>query len=319
MPSQSFTISDEQQAQLLGDGYTLLPTALPDALLSRWQTLAERLEHEALAAYHNGDQMHGACVIEDPVGPRVMRVDDVLGTDPDAVLELLACPAMLAVARDLCGRGAIPLQLDILYKHQHPHPVILWHQGAPHPRGFPYLNIGIYLDDANEGDGCLKYVPNTQHDMQDIAGLSRQHGWDIPGVIEQPAQAGDILIQDMMILHGSAPKHSDGVRRTIYVEIRPMDGVRESESQSEQWIELRRRWMGLVLAHADTGNWPDQWRDDYPQGEENAQALADQVIQEREPPIPAVYSIESIETAGYPVPESLKSPEHENTDPQATA
>lgn len=66
--------------------------------------------------------------------PRLMRHDDILEIDHDAVLDLLACPAMMAVAREFSGRGTVPLQLDILYKHEHPHPVILWHQGAPHPR-----------------------------------------------------------------------------------------------------------------------------------------------------------------------------------------
>lgn len=76
--------------------------------------------------------------------------------------------------------------------------------------------------------------------------------------------AGDILVQDMMILHGSPPKRSPGTRRTIYVELRPVEGVLESEAQSEQWVELRRRWMGLVLKAAGTTDWPVDWRLDYP-------------------------------------------------------
>jgi len=41
--------------------------------------------------------------------------------------------------------------------------------------------------------------------LQDICLLSQAHGRDIPGTVEQPAKAGDILIQDMMILHDSPP------------------------------------------------------------------------------------------------------------------
>ena len=260
----SFAATPEQQEQLLKDGFVSLPGAVPPNVVERWRDLADKFQSAALEAHSRSERLHGACVIEDPVGPRLMRQDDLLGIESDAALDLLACPGMLAVARDLCGRGTVPLQMDLLYKHQHPHPVILWHQGAPHARGFPYLNVGIYLDDANEADGCLRYVPGTQHVLQDICDLAEEHGWDIPNSVEQPAKAGDILVQDMMILHGSAPKWSPGARRTIYVELRPAAGILESAKQSEQWAESRKRWMGLVLRRADASDWPEPWRGDVP-------------------------------------------------------
>ncbi|MEJ2043261.1 MAG: hypothetical protein P8X74_02070 [Reinekea sp.] len=43
----------------------------------------------------------------------------------------------------------------------------------------------------------------------------------MPGVVELAAQAGDILVQDMMILYGSQPKRSEGIRRTIYIDLNP--------------------------------------------------------------------------------------------------
>lgn len=283
----------------------LLSDAVPAGLLARWRELAAELEACAIKARARSEYLHGACVVEDPAGPRLARYDDVLGIDPDATLDLLACPAMMAVARELCGRGTVPLQQDILYKHQHPHPVILWHQGAQHPRGYPYLNIGIYLDDADEDDGCLKYIPGTQHELQDICSLSEQYGWAIPGTVEQPAKAGDILVQDMMILHGSAPKRSEGCRRTVYVELRPVAGIRESNVQSEQWIELRKRWMGLVVRRAAPCDWPEAWRDDLPGdlGKDTDEVAP--IIDLREPPIPAVYCSRQVETAEYPVPSDL--------------
>jgi len=301
-----FVINDEQQASFLEDGYLLLEDAVPKKLLHHWQALAERLEREAMKAHHEREQLHGACVVEDPVGPRLMRYDDILAIDPKACLDLLACPAMMAIARCLSGRGTVPLQLDILYKQQHPHPVIKWHQGAPHPRSYPYLNIGIYLDDAPSGDGCLRYVPGTQHGLLDIDALSREHGWEIPGVVEQPAAEGDILVQDMMILHGSQPKRSPGVRRTIYVELRPYEGVIESAEQSERWAELRKQWMQLVLQRCKSGDWPDDWVSEYGYLDTTEEAIIRALIEEREPPTPAVWGIQSVEREDYPVPEDMK-------------
>lgn len=301
----SFQTTSTQRQKLLTDGFVLLPGALPSDLLARWRGLAERLERSALEAHARKESLHGAGVIQDPVGPRLIRYDDILGVDADAALELLACPAMMAVAREMCGRGAVPLQLDILFKHQHPHPAIKWHQGAPHPRGHPYLNVGIYLDDAGADDGCLRYVPGSQHELQDICGLAAAHGWKIPGMIEQPAAAGDILVQDMMILHGSPPKRSAGVRRTIYVELRPAAGITESGVQSERWRKLRERWMSMVVRRAAVADWPEEWRTDLPDLGDDDSEIA-HILAAAEPPIPAVYCRNSIETDNYPVPSDMR-------------
>ncbi len=313
---QNYDIGAGQKQQLLEAGYTLLPDALPPELLQRWRELAEKLEARGLAAHARSEQVHGTCVIEDPVGPRVMRVDDVLGYDVDAVLDLLACPAMLAVARELCGPDTVPLQLDILYKHQHPHPVILWHQGAAHPRGYPYLNVGVYLDDADADDGCLKYVPGTQHQLEDICALAEAHGWDIPGVVEQPARAGDILVQDMMVLHGSAPKRTPGARRTVYIELRPTAGILESGAQSEQWAELRRRWMGLVKRRAQDHGLDTAWLNSVAPdlGSDSDEAAA--IMAQPEPPIPACYCHRPIRRDDYPVPADMQESDVQADTPQ---
>lgn len=304
MPAYQTTL--EQQQQLLERGYTALPGALPPELLNRWRNIADQMETNAMEKHHAGERLHGACIINDPVGPRLMRYDDILQVDAEAVLDLLACPAMMAVAREFCGRGTVPIQMDILYKHQHPHPVVIWHQGAQHPRNYPYLNVGVYLDDAPEGDGCLRYVPGSQHEKKDICALSEEHGWEIPGVIELPAKAGDILVQDMMVLHGSQPKRSPGCRRTIYIELRPAASITESEAQSPEWVALRERWMAMVLDRADKGDWPADWQEDLPSDIGSVEQEVAAIAARREPPIPAYYCHYGVETDNYPVPADLK-------------
>jgi hypothetical protein len=292
----------------------LLPDALPADLLARWRALTEHWEIEAVSGHRDGKPLRGACVIETSEGAQLVRLDDLIAIEPDATLELLACPAMMAVSRELCGRGTVPLQLDVLFKHANRHSVILWHQGAPHPRGWPYLNVGIYLDDAGAGDGCVRYVPGTQHDLQDICALSQSYGWDIPETKEQPARAGDILVQDMMILHGSPPKRSPGVRRTIYVELRPVAGIQESRAQSARWAALRERWMGLVVRRAKPEDWPRAWREDLPAELDDDETELAAIVEHREPPIPAVYCPQLVAGPDYPIPShaSDRKPETPN-------
>lgn len=209
----------EDDAKALEDlGYLRIENGVSPELLTRLQALADQLEADAVAAHHAGADLEGCWVTDVRGDVRAYRVDDIVYRDPDAVLDLLASPALMAIADQLSGPRTVPLNVDIVYKHPYPYPHIIWHQGAPHPRTHPYFNIGVYLDDSDAGDGCLRYVPRTQHELLDIGEISGQHGWNPPDVVELPAKAGDILVQDMMILHASEPKRTPGARRTVYIE-----------------------------------------------------------------------------------------------------
>ena len=149
-------------------------------------------------------------------------------------------------------------------------------------------------------------MPGTQHDLQDICELSQDHGWEIPATVEQPANAGDILVQDMMILHGSQPKRRSGVRRTVYVELRPTAGILESAAQSAEWMELRQRWMGLVLRRAAPSEWPATWKDDLPSELASDKEEVAAILALHEPPIPAVYCHFDVDAADYPIPGDMQ-------------
>lgn len=133
----AFTITEKQKLQLIQNGYTHLPNALPEHLLNRWRQIADRLEQEALIAFQQGKPRHGACVVDYAGTPHLIRQDDLLHEEMDAVLDLLSCPAMMAIAREMCGRGAVPLQVDLLYKHPHSQSIVQWHQDAPPPQESP--------------------------------------------------------------------------------------------------------------------------------------------------------------------------------------
>ncbi|MBB1488398.1 phytanoyl-CoA dioxygenase family protein [Oceanospirillum sediminis] len=301
-----YQLTTEQVNEYRNQGHTCLTNGLPAGLLSKLQQCADELEARALEAHNQGQSLSSACIVPDPVGERLMRFNDIHLYHAELALELLASPPLMAIARQLCGQGAVPLQMDILYKHQHPHPVVQWHQDAPHPRSHPYVNAGVYLDDAPAGDGCLRCVPGTQHEPVDIDHLSEKYGWEVPGMLEIPAKAGDILVHDVMILHGSQPKRSPGVRRTLYIEFRPFTAITESQSQSDFWTGLRKQWMAQVLEKTDSINWPDDWKQDYPSATSDNQALMQMLIDNREPSIPSIWNINPVISDNYPVPEDMQ-------------
>lgn len=283
-----YEITPEQRSAFRAQGFLLLSAALPPELLAEWQRVLTELAERAQASYGSSSLPSNVGFLAGSEQALLSRANDLLGLYPDAVLDLLASPPLLAIARDLCGADAVPLQCDALFKHNHPESVVLWHQDAVHSRQFPYLNIGIYLDDADLGDGCLEYLAGSQHETRDVGNLLRTQGAELPNRLSVPAKAGDILIQNAMVWHSSGVKSSAGVRRTIYVEMRPAAAVLEQGAQSEAWTELRKRWMAMVLRRANAA-WPQSSHaglltDLKSDGEEIAGILS-----LREAPLPANY------------------------------
>lgn len=291
--------------QFLKDGYLLFHNALSPELLGKWRKIADDIESRALETHAQGEYMERTCVVEDAVGPRLMRCDELYLSHTEALLELLSIDTMQKIIKELSGPSSVVIYSDLLYKHQHPHPVIKWHQDSPHSRNYPYLNIGIYLDDANEDDGCLRYVPGTQSQLQPISELEKDYGWNPPGVVQQPAKAGDILVQDMMILHSSEPKRSPGARRTIYVEVRPIAGVTEQQEVSDTWLNSRKALMATLLNKIPEGYFSQSEKAFYGEPVENPDELAGQMGKDHLSPIAAVYSISDVKGPDYPVAADL--------------
>lgn len=288
------------------NGFVLIEQALPLSLIQKLKNFSNKLESTAKEAFEQGKPSGQFCLSTESGNPKLFRFNDLLFENPELVIELLASPAMMAIYKDLCGDECVPMQLDMVYKYPHPHPHIAWHQGAPHSRKYPYLNVGVYLDDADFNDGCLRYVPNTQNEILDIYTLSSQYGWEIPGVVQQPAKAGDILVQDMMILHSSEPKRSEGVRRTIYIELRPFSAIIENGKQSEQWAELRKQWMAHVIQAAKPELVPKGWYEFYGEPKFDLNTLVELIKEKWEPAIPAVWSHRNVEHPDYPTPADLR-------------
>ncbi|RZG12447.1 phytanoyl-CoA dioxygenase [Pseudoalteromonas sp. CO342X] len=286
------------------NGFVLFEQPLPDTLLEKLKQLSNALENKAKQAQQDGKVATQYHLSNESGEPKLFRYNDLLFEAPELIIELLATPAMLAISEHLCGVGCVPLQCDLVCKYPHPHPHIAWHQDAPHSRHFAYLNVGIYLDDANTDDGCLRYLPDSQHQILDIYTLSSEYGWNIPGVVQQPAKAGDILVQDMMVLHGSEPKRSEGPRRTIYVELRPLAGV--NENQSSEWAELRKQWMAHVIQAADPEDVPENWLAVYGEPNSDLNTLVERIKQKREAVIPAAWAPKIVEHPDYPTPADLR-------------
>ena len=115
--------------------------------------------------------------------------------------------------------------------------------------GFPgdheQVTVDIYLDDADESNGCVRIVPGSH--LGDVSQEELDLGGGHPGLVPVPMQAGDVLLHSMRLLHYSPKNRSCDLRRTHYLEFQPFsklmrDGIWPSAPVPEQWLHDRVRF-----------------------------------------------------------------------------
>jgi hypothetical protein len=251
-PTQPHTTLDrglltpEQVAQFDRDGYLVLKGRIDPDLLGRLRTASERWMADGIA---RGPQAGGDYLFADrPTGRVMWRVDYIHGKGEPASLELLGSRAVLGIAESLAGPDFVPTYESMVMKTAGDGAPVPWHQDAVHARRHRLFNIDVYLDDSRRGAGALHVVPGSQVRRTDACALAETHGWALPGAIEVELEAGDVLVHDDMIVHGSPPTSGAALRRTIYFEFRAAQSILEDGPWTPEWMQARLRLVPLALA-----------------------------------------------------------------------
>ena len=181
----------------------------------------------------------------------MFRVDYLHGKGSAASLELLGSPAVLGIAESLAGPDLVPTYESLVFKDTGDGAAIDWHQDAVHPRTHRIFNIDVYLDASRAGEGALRVAPGSHLAPVDVCQLQDEYGWDAPGVVQVELEPGDVLVHDVMVVHGSEAVTGNRLRRTIYYEFRAAEQIRAEGPWDAEWVDRRLRLLPLGLeAHA---------------------------------------------------------------------
>ncbi|WP_309572951.1 phytanoyl-CoA dioxygenase family protein [Deinococcus sp.] len=250
VPSSPFHLSPEQVQFYDDHGYLLLRGWIRGPLLEAVQRAAERwiADGQALEPAHAGDDFNFA---PRPDGPALFRVNYLHARGQEASLALLGSPEVLGVAESLCGPSFVPTYESLVFKQRGDGEQIPWHQDAVHPRRWRIFNFDLYLDASRAGGGALRVVPGTHRQLLDPCDIRDEYGWDAPGVVQVEMEPGDVLLHDVMVLHGSEPTPGGELRRTVYLEFRAAQQIMHEGPWDAEWVQRRLRLMPLALrAHA---------------------------------------------------------------------
>lgn len=256
-----------QQVQFFDDhGYLILRQWITGDLLARvqqageaWISLGEAL-HDAEKQGRAVDQpelSQDFTFAQRENGEVMFRVNYLHNKGQQASLELLGSPEVLGVAESLCGPNFVPTYESMVFKQRGDGEQIPWHQDAAHPRRYRVFNFDLYLDASRVGAGALRVIPGSQKQIHDACAVREVHGWNAPGAVDVEMQPGDVLLHDVMILHGSEPTSGQALRRTVYLEFRSAEQILGEGPWDATWIEKRLRLVPVALA-AYQAEFPNQ-------------------------------------------------------------
>ena len=216
VPSEHASLCEQQIASFESNGFLHVPGVVSDEELETLRASAAKITR--IAAHDqitNPDYYYSRLPhLDKPVLHRV----DFMQARSDSFLRLLGHPEILGIAESLQGRNMVAgAGFSMVTKSESYGVAVPWHADPAFCKVRNGINIGIYLDDADESNGMLWVVPgshkNKEHDLQELVEL---HGFRIPGAIPVPTHAGDLVIHSEDVLHGSPVTHSHKPRRVVY-------------------------------------------------------------------------------------------------------
>ena len=180
-------------------------------------------------------------------------------TQPDSVLfhalgawrlragfhDVLWHPAIMNAASQLLG-GAVRFWHDQLFCKPAKHGgVVAWHQDYSYwtrTQPMAHLTCWIGLDDSNNDNGCLQYIPGSHQwdllprtelagEMEGIRNVLSREQWEAfqePVAIEM--KAGEASFHHPLMLHGSFANRTDSPRRALVLNF-VRDGVRSDSDE----------------------------------------------------------------------------------------
>lgn len=219
MPSSSGA-SPLRQA-LVRDGYALVPGVLNAGEIEAVDAAARALLDAAPAAHFQANRTTGSMLS--------------VASAPSGFEPLICHPRTLELLGGL-GYGQVKFSAGYVISKPAGAPRLFWHQDwlywdqpiswdeTPHQ-----IFAMFYLVDTHRSNGCLRVIPGSHrrrlpahdqllraHSKDALAGTALAHPTfgDLPGEIDVPVRAGDLLLGDSRLLH-AAHANNGSERRTL--------------------------------------------------------------------------------------------------------
>ena len=212
--------------QLIEQGYCVIPDALDLETLARIRSLCEGILSRLPQEHRERNRSQGSLV---------------LIADYPEFAALIAHPGLAAGFRTLEFEDPRFSSGYIISKPPKS-PALFWHQdwwgwddSVSYTNFIAQVFFMIYLSDTSVENGCLRVIPGSHRSPHPIHHAKAAHDESLsrvedpsnflyhsqPGEVEVPVNAGDLVVGDARLLHGSHPNASDQERTLITLWFHP--------------------------------------------------------------------------------------------------
>lgn len=223
------------------NGFLHIPNALGEHEIQAVQAAADRLiyKRETIPTEWKKDYKFGALVgdkIEE--GDTLCRIEYSLEKSP-VFIELLGHPMIIGTALSLYDGPILLTWEDFIIKLARAGMGVPFHQDTLYQSlKSTVFSIGVYFDDSDQDP--LYALPGTQM----LGPLSEEEVLKIAHdrkdeLVSLPVKAGDLLLHNVQMIHGSGANYSEKTRRVLYFEFRTINQVLEDSPWGEEWLKLR--------------------------------------------------------------------------------
>lgn len=160
----SWHLTPEQIEQFDKRGFIKLHNRIPNNLLSKLQHQADLIEQQAARRLNANARRQDFFVTSTLFSLYLNRLLHFHRYAEKSTLAVLGCPQLLAPAQSLCGLDCVPSKDMMVFKHPNNDSLIPWHQDFIYPScDYRIATFGIYLEDANENNGAITFIPASHH------------------------------------------------------------------------------------------------------------------------------------------------------------
>lgn len=225
-----YRLSDEQLAFYHEHGYVAGIRLLDDGQVDQLRdelaamTNGDHPGHHLFYEYHSNESADPSTVLFHALG--AWRITP-------GFHDILWNPAFTVPASQLIG-GAVRFWHDQLFCKPARHGgVVAWHQDYSYwtrTKPMTHLTCWIGLDDANEENGCVQYIPRSHRwDLLPITGLAgnmeairevlTDEQWEQFRPVPIILKKGEATFHHPLLIHGSFANHSDRPRRAAVINV----------------------------------------------------------------------------------------------------
>ena len=213
-------LTDDQIKQFQEKGYLVFERLITGDKLAYYKGVFDELVDQG--SQLTDEQPHWSLELDEDGKPRpgfLHKVQGVCVVD-ERVLALAKEPEILDRVEALVGKNIDVFGTKFFPKLPNGGTSTHWHQdnyyfGTNSDR---ILSCGIYLEDSDVENGCLRVVPGSHHAMEIVAHKKRKdmHGsWtqvDDSQAVDLEIPAGTVVIFSANLLHGARDNFSDRTR-----------------------------------------------------------------------------------------------------------